>query len=367
MKNEAIYLPGLNGIRAIAALAVVVTHTTINLNDYGLSQYVFGQYPNGDPRGLDLAGYGVTMFFTLSGFLITYLLCLEKRVQPVSIKKFYIRRMLRIWPLYYTYFGLCLIIFVLFNTKIYTSSIPYYIFLSANIPFVLGQGLPMLRHYWSLAVEEQFYLFWPWLNRLHHKKLFLWTFGLVIALIGLKLYLHFCDAGNVISPFLRHARFQCMMMGALAALLYFHGHHMFMKVVTSKGVQVLSWMVLLITAFNHLPITILSHELITLITCFIIIGQVTRKGIISLENKFLDFLGKISYGIYVINPFFANTFHYIISGLDPSKAFNYIIIYTLIMGSSILLATVSYNYLEKPFLRLKAQKFSVIKSTSTKT
>ena len=78
MGDKIIYLPGLNGIRAIAALAVVIAHITLNFKDFGLDPYIFGAYDDGNPRTLDLAGYGVSMFFALSGFLITYLLCKEK-------------------------------------------------------------------------------------------------------------------------------------------------------------------------------------------------------------------------------------------------------------------------------------------------
>src|SRR6478735_4462608 len=89
-----IHLKGLNGIRAIAALAVVFSHL-------GLSQLDFG-IPT--KNSIDLAGYGVSIFFSLSGFLITYLLLIEKeRFGDIQIRQFYVRRILRIWPLYYFY------------------------------------------------------------------------------------------------------------------------------------------------------------------------------------------------------------------------------------------------------------------------
>ena len=88
MKSKIIYLPGLNGIRAIAAIAVVISHITLNFKDFGLDPYIYGTYDDGNPRTLDLAGYGVSMFFALSGFLITYLLWVEKDKQPIQIKKF---------------------------------------------------------------------------------------------------------------------------------------------------------------------------------------------------------------------------------------------------------------------------------------
>jgi peptidoglycan/LPS O-acetylase OafA/YrhL len=90
MKNK-IYLPGLNGIRAIAALSVILAHSEKFLASVSSKNY-FGNF----------GGYGVTIFFTLSGFLITYLMLkeIEKEIF-IDIKKFYIRRILRIWPLYF--------------------------------------------------------------------------------------------------------------------------------------------------------------------------------------------------------------------------------------------------------------------------
>ncbi|HWY12027.1 MAG TPA: acyltransferase family protein, partial [Bacteroidia bacterium] len=74
MSSKTIYLPGLNGLRAIAAIAVVISHTTLSLNKFNLDPNIFGSLQNGEPQGLLLAGNGVSIFFVLSGFLITYLL-----------------------------------------------------------------------------------------------------------------------------------------------------------------------------------------------------------------------------------------------------------------------------------------------------
>ncbi|MDB4274068.1 acyltransferase, partial [Algibacter sp.] len=104
--KKGIYLPGLHGLRAIAAVLVIITHVELfkakwglpNLYNYKLIQ--------------DFGTIGVDFFFVLSGFLITYLLFKEKeKYNKVSVKSFYIRRVLRIWPLYY--FVLILVFFIL--------------------------------------------------------------------------------------------------------------------------------------------------------------------------------------------------------------------------------------------------------------
>ena len=85
MKNKTLFLPGLNGLRAIASLAVVFTHTTLGLNAFNLNSHILGTGRGGVPQGYRLAEYGVTIFFVLSGFLITYLLQIEKEKQEIDV------------------------------------------------------------------------------------------------------------------------------------------------------------------------------------------------------------------------------------------------------------------------------------------
>src|SRR5574342_632830 len=107
--KRTVYLPGLNGLRAIAVLAEVVTHITFELEAFKLDPFIFGSFKNGVLRGLDVAGFGVRIFFAISGFLITFLLQKDKEIQPIKIKNFYLRRILRIWPLYYLYLAIAVL------------------------------------------------------------------------------------------------------------------------------------------------------------------------------------------------------------------------------------------------------------------
>ena len=161
----------------IAAIAVVISHVGLALKEFGLS-YTYSS---------DLAGYGVTVFFSLSGFLITYLLLLEKkRTGDISIKAFYLRRVLRIWPLYYLYLLLVVATVYFYMPDQLPGGLLFYIFLCANIPFVFGFPLPFVDHYWSLGVEEQFYLFWRWVVR-HVRKLFRFVMIFIILFVIAKL------------------------------------------------------------------------------------------------------------------------------------------------------------------------------------
>ncbi len=148
-QENRIYLPGLNGLRAIAALTVLFGHMFAPFGDWGL-----------EPLSLRIPWpeEPVTTFFVISGFLITYLLMNEiGKTNDVSIPKFYMRRILRIWPLYYVYMILAIVAVVLLNSDM-NDSVWYYTFFSGNISHALGLGLIPLFHYWSLGVEEQYYL-----------------------------------------------------------------------------------------------------------------------------------------------------------------------------------------------------------------
>jgi len=367
MEKKTIYLPGLNGIRAIAAIAVVISHITLSFRDFGLDPYIFGSYDDGSIRTLDLAGYGVSMFFALSGFLITYLLFKEKEINSINIKKFYVRRILRIWPLYYAYLFLCLAIHFIFNVDFSLKSSLYYLFYSANIPFVIGGTLPFLAHFWSLAVEEQFYMFWPWINKLRIKQITIFSILGVILLIGTKTYLHIFRPDTILEQFIHVTRFHCMMIGALGAVVFYNKSSFILKIATNKTIQFISWGIMFLVMINGYHIaSFIDNEILTVITVVIILGQITKTSPLSLENNYFDFLGKISYGIYVIHPLLIFLYSKILHSITAFDTLNYLIVYSMILGTTILLSHLSYKYFESKFLKLKEKKFSVIRSSGTK-
>ncbi len=224
---KAIYFSGLNGLRAIAALAVVISHTTLALGDFNLNYSLIAPLLGPDNNGWLLAGHGVTIFFVLSGFLITFLLLSEKDLQDIDIKKFYVRRILRIWPLYYLYFIICVGLIWYDQQSLPPNTILFYVFYAANIPFIIGSSLPYLSHYWSLGVEEQFYLFWPLVIKKVNKHLMVTIISLIFLLLSSKILFHFYCDNPVFSTGINVTRFHCMMIGALGALLYKQKHFLF--------------------------------------------------------------------------------------------------------------------------------------------
>jgi len=366
-ESKTIYLPGLNGIRAIAALSVVFSHITLSLKSFNLNPFILGTAYDGTPRGLDLAGFGVSIFFALSGFLITYLLQLEKDVAEINIKKFYIRRILRIWPLYYLYLFIVLILIFALGHELNLKSLFCYVFFAANVPFIFKTTILFLSHYWSLGVEEQFYLFWPWFNKKVKSHIVVFIMFLICLLLGTKLILHFFYPGSVLESIIHITRFHCMMIGALGAILYKEKNKAFLQLFDNKIAQLISWIVILLLIINKYHIaSVIDNEIICVVTVAVIIGQINiRNRIINLETGVFDFLGKISYGIYIIHPLVIFLFAKILSSIEGADAGKYLLVYSSILLSTILFAFLSYQYFETYFLKLKT-KVSIVRSSWTK-
>ncbi len=358
MAQKGFHLKGLNGIRAIAALSVVLSHTFIGLDNFGIKKI---------EGGWDFASYGVTMFFTLSGFLITYLLLKEKaNFKTVSIKDFYVRRVLRIWPLYYFYLILVVIILLLNFPGTLPGGLPYYLFLGANIASALGLSLPLLTHYWSLGVEEQFYLFWPWLVKLFNP---LKSITIFIALfLSIKLLLRISMPQSLLYQFVYGTRFDCMAIGALWSILLAGSNTSgFVNLVFNRITQVLSWGILLLAATGKFKIPdFINHDVFSVATANIILNVAFNKNtLIGLENKVFDFLGKISFGIYVYHVMIIYLLGLLLRGRmnfieGPVRL---ILLLAIILISTITVAWLSYEFFEKPFLKFK-NKFAKIQSHS---
>jgi peptidoglycan/LPS O-acetylase OafA/YrhL len=203
MPPGKLYFPGLNGLRAVAASLVVLGHYDQVAKRYGLPTMV----PNEEiTLGLSINAVGI--FFVLSGFLLTYLLMAEKAKHGrIALGKFYMRRILRIWPLYYI---ILLIGFGLFPLLEFAHAPGYvigleqdgigtlllYIFMLPHVVFAyINNEIVVVSVLWSIGVEETFYLFWPILLALFRRHLLpilgvLVFFALLIPVGGYILF-HF--------------------------------------------------------------------------------------------------------------------------------------------------------------------------------
>lgn len=365
--NKPIFFPGLNGLRALAAISVVIFHLTRDFGEFGLDPYILGRLADGSPKGFAMAGFGVTIFFALSGFLITYLLLSEKQKQEINIKKFYVRRILRIWPLYYLYLAAVLVVIFVYGMPFDGSMLLTYLFFSANIPHILNTPLPFLRHYWSLGVEEQYYLFWPWVVKKVKKHLTAFVTGFIIVFVILKCSFHFLYPGSILEACFDVIRFDCMLIGSLGAILYFNKHELFLKVFNSKPAQVLGWLVIVLLILNIFHIaSIIDHEIVSVVTVALIIGQISvTNRLINLDIRPCDFLGKISYGIYVIHPLIIFFSAKLLRSLEMPATIKYGFVYCFVIAATILVSWLSYTYFEKWFLTIKS-KFTVVESANAR-
>lgn len=152
---SALRIPGLDGVRGIAILLVLVLHCFAFLPNSPLTKalhYVIS--------GMWL---GVDLFFVLSGFLITRIL-IETRGTPNYFRYFYARRVFRILPAYYLVLGFILLVYPQINPVVdLTPETPYLLLQMQNWYFMMSGQVPWpgVSHFWSLAIEEQFYLLWP--------------------------------------------------------------------------------------------------------------------------------------------------------------------------------------------------------------
>lgn len=361
MKENSIHMPGLNGLRAIAALSVLIAHVSLKgIADFGLP-YLFD---------LPMAGYGVTLFFVISGFLITYLLLQEQgKTQTVDVRKFYIRRILRIWPVYYLFLSVCIVVFFILSEQrtILVKEMWFYVFFAANIPFIFQNGILILVHYWSIGVEEQFYLIWPWIVKSMKISLLRVALIIFILLFLMKLVLWMTLGTTFLAyRFITVTRFHCMMVGAIGAILFHSENTLFIKLATNRIIQLGSWLLFFTVGFNLLSIpAVIGHELIAFASLSMIMGQITvNRRIVNLENLFFDFIGQISYGIYVIHPLIIFLLSKVYRDINIAPALKYGLVYSSVIISTVMIAWLSYIYLEKPFLKFKT-RFAVVKSSNS--
>lgn len=354
---------GLNGIRAIAAVGVLLSHINLSLTKYKVESFSLFE----TNRGWTLGEQGVTMFFVLSGFLITYLLILEKnKTGSIDKNNFYRRRILRIFPLYYLYLSIALLTVYLTTSELRAGGgiISLYILLLANIPFIIEKAIPACDHLWSIAVEEQFYLFWPFVfkQNINFRKI---LFASIIISVLIRVLLWKFFPFKIFTIFFTVNRFDCMMFGGLIAVLYIDKSQ-FMNIINHKASKLFAYLVILIHIVNYEIVnSIVSMELVTLATGIIICDQISNtKPIVNFENRIMNFLGKYSYGIYIYHPLYI----YLLAKLhlfDLIKDDNLrgISIFITITTITIFTAYCSYEFFENRFIMLK-NRFSEIHTTN---
>ena len=157
------------------------------------------------------------------------------------------------------------------------------------------------------------------------------------------------------------------MLGALGAVLYDRNNKIYLSIFSNKIGQIVVWSIFLTSGLwgDYVP-AIIREEVIAVMSLFLITGQVCNTCFINLENKACDYIGKISYGIYVIHPLLTFVSSYVYRQLDIELPIlvQQIAIHLYVITATIIVANLSYNYVEKPFLKLK-NKFAIVRSQTS--
>ncbi|SFE92763.1 Peptidoglycan/LPS O-acetylase OafA/YrhL, contains acyltransferase and SGNH-hydrolase domains [Chitinophaga sp. CF118] len=385
-----VHFKNLDAIRFIAALLVVLHHIQYFKSQDGIPSWSVLNYM------LEDAGrVGVNLFFVLSGFLISYLLMTESsETGNINFKNFYIRRILRIWPLYMAY---SLVLIVLSPLVMHKLGIPvegdahtiltnllFMVLFAVNIQlafFPYNKGIIEIT--WSVCIEEQFYLVWPLLLFLFKKRLKLLflvmlSVGFLCKTLCLVLPLFFSVTTKQlfgINYVLLFDKLELFGMGMFAAYLLFNRetYSKFFKIILKPGIQ---WSMLIITVFvmlSIIKIPVLSkyyydHFIHAALFGYLMLMAVAPNSILQLEYPLLKTLGKVSYGIYL---FHAPVCQMLLIGFI--KVFGKgpdILVYEIFYPLAGVITTcgiayLSYELYEKHFLKLKT-KYSAIQTYFTK-
>jgi peptidoglycan/LPS O-acetylase OafA/YrhL len=187
-----------------------------------------------------------------------------------------------------------------------------------------------------------------------------------VAWLACKWGLYLAYGTNTAYRFFAVTRFDCMMIGAIGAILYFMKSKLFTKFLMNRALGVVCFLLLLFSLpwANVIPAPI-RPQLIAILSLVCIASQL-ENPIINLENRVCDFVGKISYGIYVIHPLliFVLSALYRNAGIQLPEAAATILIYVIITAATVFVAWLSYKFFESPFLRLK-NRFAIVQSQNS--
>jgi peptidoglycan/LPS O-acetylase OafA/YrhL len=381
---ERFYLPELDVLRFFAFFGVFVFHLPPT------SVWFFWNY--GALGYLGISGvFGVDLFFTLSGYLLTRLLLREReQTGDINVKAFYARRALRIWPLYY-FVVLFVFLLSLLPASI-TSAPPFvvdpfasmqlhtYFFMAIflfNFSFAYRNptnGLPLMFNLWTISLEEQFYLFWPWVMRYVPRRrivvipIVMIVVAVIARAISLPLKVDTFVWNNTFT------RLDPIAVGILIALMPRLNPRPALRVVLVI-LGFASWFFATYYCGLSLQVSTLKisvgYPAVAIGSGAFLLAMLGTKSFnpSSALARCLIYLGKISYGLYVYNPI-ARTLALVFllrvvnrmvmaAGWAPWTAW---LVYVLLaFGLNLALAAASYRWLEAPFLRLK-ERFARIPS-----
>lgn len=344
------YFPALDGLRCLAISAVVFHHST----------------PRQLPGWLGRGHLGVQLFFAISGFLITTLLVRELReTGAVSVRRFWLRRSLRIFPLYYTVLGL----FSLFTAcasqgpaeRQFWEDLPFFASYSCN--WFANYGVPhavIFGFAWSLATEEQFYALWPLLMRLLKRAPLV-----ILSLLTLVLVDQLAERGKLAFALGRHGALSAIVssfsssiaLGALFALVLDgpYGRSAARVLGHRAALPVCAVLAAALVLRPVGPFLCFEFTLAALVA-----AAALRETTGLLGSAPLTAVGRASYGMYLFHVPVLGALRWLIPDLASSAGALFALAFPLTLG----LASASHRWFETPFLQLRT-RFGVGRSASS--
>ncbi len=344
----------LDGLRALSILGVLWAHAWIVSPSFERLQSI---------PVLRMGGFGVDVFFAISGFLITTLLLRERRKSgQISIRAFYARRILRIWPLYYTVlaFYILLVLFAERGTgrdHVFFHYLPGYLtFTYTWFPGWNSSGATF-NFGWSLSVEEQFYILWAPILRFLRG---LWPAVVMVLLIAVRIAALYGPLWHIVPP--------ASLLGRISASISIAICFGVLLALALDSERFFKWawcilghrwsapcalaLLLLSLAPKSSPLVQLSQAA----TLPLLVGACVVRE----DNGLAPFLklrpvahiGIVSYGMYMLNTLTLDGLHPLLRRMGVT---NPVIVFVPFLIATVFVATLSYRYFESPFLKLKGR------------
>lgn len=368
MISKKVYFNSLDGLRSVACILVIIAHSFSVYRDNNINSQ---DYLSVITRTiLDLGGEGVSIFFVLSGFLITFLLIKEyKNNNQINFFHFYMRRTLRIWPLFYAVVIYALFIYPFIasilglNHEQNGSVLMNLIFLNNfDLIQLVENGQEGFNQHlqitWSVAIEEQFYLLWPiiFLIIVKTKRYFL-IFSMLFILIFSFKY----NSNSIVNYFHSVAAAGDLMIGCSSAFLITQSKKLlFFFNSQKKNVRLIIYLIgisLIINKsffYEYLPVIFILrcfYAYVILDQSFNVNNHLKLENLVSITK-----IGKYTYSMYLLHPIPLLFSKHILDYADLSYKENLAVstvLFTATMSLTIFMSYLSYNYFESYFLKIK--------------
>jgi len=355
--RPSFYRPELDCLRFFAFLMVFVSHAFAATPEYYLERNYSLELSQWISKAIASGGYGVVLFFVLSSYLITELLIRESNSKGrIDVKSFYIRRALRICPLYF--------VFLLAIYLIIPQESPFALETRFLMPMLLfvgnwaavvfnGMGHSVAGPLWSISVEEQFYLAWPLLiSRVGVQRLKTACIVLIVLANATRIVMEKKGAGFVAFWCSTTSWLDAIAAGALIALVLRGAapqRSLIARLLLACGGLFL-WVFTARFRLSFIYPDIFSYPLVITGSCLILLATLGS----AISNSILVYFGRVSYGLYV--------FHAAALALATLMFAEFGMVHALVgLAITIVMAAISYRFLEEPFLRLK-KRFTYVVS-----